>query len=314
MRIVFWGTPSFALPSLRALVGEGHDVCAVVTQPDRRAGGGRELRAPEVKRLAIEEGIPVRQPERARGDEFEDWLHGLEADLSVVVAYGQILPAAVLEIPSSGSVNLHASLLPALRGAAPIPWAIAQGAPRTGVTVMRMVEAMDAGPILLQVVEPIGEDETAAELTARLSEIGAEALVEALALLEAGDLEARPQDESLATYAPRITHDHAHIDWNRDCEAVGRQIRAFDDIPGAWSFHDERELKLYRPLPAPGIPRRGEPGTVLDLEPRDPALGMLVACRTGGVWLREVQPAGRRRMTTSDWLRGRHISTGTRFH
>ncbi len=263
MRIVFWGTPSFALPSLRALVGEGHDVCAVVTQPDRRAGRGRELRAPEVKRLAIEEGIPVRQPERARGDEFEDWLHGLEADLSVVVAYGQILPAAVLEIPSSGSVNLHASLLPALRGAAPIPWAIAQGAPRTGVTVMRMVEAMDAGPILLQVVEPIGEDETAAELTARLSEIGAEALVEALALLEAGDLEARPQDESLATHQGLVDDAAAAVRLGSGLHEVSRLVRGCDPQPGAYVRLRGERVRLYDASVREG---EGESGTIVSLD------------------------------------------------
>lgn len=313
MRIVFWGTPGFAIPSLRALLGEDHEVVAVVTQPDRRAGRRREPRASAVKRVAVEEGIAVAQPDRARGRDFEDWLRGLDADVSVVVAYGQLLEPSVLEIPRLGSINLHASLLPALRGAAPIQWAIARGMTKTGVTIMRMVEAMDAGPILLQVEEPIGDDETAAELSARLSEVGAEALVATLALLEAGEVAEQAQDHARATFAPRIMHEHARTDWNRDSGDVGRHVRAFDDVPGAWTLHDGAELKLFRPLPAPDLVHGGTSGTVLDVEPRDPALGMLIACATGGVWIREVQPSGRRRMTTVDWLRGRQVSEGERF-
>jgi methionyl-tRNA formyltransferase len=183
LRVVFWGTPEFALPSLRALLGEGHDVVAVVTQPDRPSGRRRETRPTPVKAAAEEERIPVVQPEKPRGDEFLAWLLEQRADLNVVVAYGQILRRDVLDSASAGSINLHASLLPELRGAAPIQWAIARGYTTTGVTVMRMNERMDGGAILLQVPEPIGADETAAELASRLSEIGAEALVEALALI-----------------------------------------------------------------------------------------------------------------------------------
>src|SRR5690606_83163 len=175
MRVVFWGTPDFAIPSLRALLGEGHDVVGVVTQPDRPAGRGRTVQAPPVKRVALEEGIPVLQPERARGDAFLAQLRALEPDISVVVAYGQILRREVLELPPLGSINVHASLLPELRGAAPINWAIIRGYRETGVTIMRMVERMDAGPILYQVRVPIAEDERAGDLWTRLSEVGAAA-------------------------------------------------------------------------------------------------------------------------------------------
>jgi methionyl-tRNA formyltransferase len=313
VRIIFWGTPEFALPALRALLGEDHDVVAVVTQPDRPAGRQRELRAPAVKVAALEERIPVVQPEKPRGQEFEAWMRALAPDLSVVVAYGQILGKDLLEVPVRGSVNLHASLLPELRGAAPIQWAIARGSTVTGVTVMRMVEKMDAGPVLLQVTEPIGEDETAAELASRLSEIGAEALVEALALMESGELAEQSQDESAATYAPRITREHARIDWSRDAPSVACHVRAFDDVPGAWTLRDGEELKLFRPRPVTDFESMTQPGSVVRIEPADPSLGMLVACGRGAIWIREVQPAGRRRMTCSDWLRGRNIAEGSRL-
>lgn len=313
MKLIFWGTPEFALPSLRAILGEGHDVVAVVTQPDRPFGRRRELRPPPVKVAALEEGIPVLQPDPPRGEEFLATLKQFGAELNVVVAYGRILRREILESVPRGSINLHASLLPELRGAAPIPWAIARGCTTTGVTVMRMDERMDAGPILLQVPEPIGPDETASELSSRLSEIGAEALVEALALMESGELAETEQDESRATYAPMITREHARIDWSKTAAEVGAQIRAFDDAPGAWSIADGGEYKLFRPMPVPDLEHGKEPGTVLSVEPADPTHGLLVACATGAVWIRELQPAGKRRMKTVEWLRGRGIRAGDVF-
>ncbi|MGH7503758.1 MAG: methionyl-tRNA formyltransferase [Longimicrobiales bacterium] len=313
MRIVFWGTPEFALPSLRALIGEDHEVAGIVTQPDRLAGRRRKVSPSPVKAIALEEGIPLAQPVRARGAGFETWLRECAPELSVVVAYGQILRPEILDLPERGSINLHASLLPDLRGAAPIQWAIARGLTTTGVTVIRMVAEMDAGPILLQVAEPIGPDERAADLTPRLSEIGAEALVETLALMEADAIDAHPQDDSRATFAPRITREHARIDWTRDCTFVGCHIRAFDDVPGAWTLHEDRELKLFRPEPEPDIAHSAAPGTVIDVERANASLGILVACASGAVWVREVQAAGRRRMTTVEWLRGRQLTEGTRL-
>ena len=309
MRVVFWGTPEFAVPSLRALLGEMHEVVAVVTQPDRPAGRGRALRASPVKRLAEEQMIPVLQPERARAPEFLEELKAYDADANVVVAYGQILPAAVLEMWPRGSFNVHASLLPELRGAAPINWAIDRGDTKTGVTIMRMVERMDAGPVLLQVEEPIGPEETASDLTARLSEIGAEALIEALAMIEADDVVEIEQDESRATFAPRITREHARIDWSRTAGEVARRIRAMDEVPGAWTMHRDRELKLYRPLVEPTA-GSAAPGTVIDVFPADPASGMLVACGSGAVSVREVKAAGKRRTTTAEWLRRRAAEPG----
>jgi len=309
VRIIFWGTPEFALPALRALGDEGHDVAAVVTQPDRPAGRGREVAKSPVKTEAEEQGIPVLQPEKARGDEFLGQLRALDADLSVVVAYGQILKPEVLAVPRLGSVNIHGSLLPGLRGAAPVQWAIINGLETTGVTIMRMDAGLDSGPTLLRVEEPIEPDESACELAGRLAEIGAEALVEALALLEAGQLVEEPQDHAAATYASKLTRELARLDWTKPAAEVGRWIRGLDDVPGAWSPLGSRgPVKLFRPVPAQGS---GEPGTVL--EAGASAEGILVACGQGAVRVREVQPPGKRRMNAAEWVRGRGVAAGDRF-
>jgi len=313
MRILFWGTPDFAVPSLRALLGEGHDVVGVVTQPDRPAGRGRALRQSAVKLVAEDESLPVLQPERARGDEFLNAVRALDPELSIVVAYGQILKREVLDLPPLGSINVHASLLPALRGAAPISWAIRLGHTETGVTIMRMTERMDAGPMLHQVAEPINDAENASDLWLRLSEIGAAALIETLALLDMGELTEIEQDESAATYAPRITRDTAHVDWHDNAVAISRHIRSLDAVPGAWTSHKGDDLKLYRPLPEPELVHDAEPGTVIDVDGLDASEGMRVACGTGALLVREVKPAGKRRMNTSEWVRGRGIATGDRL-
>ncbi len=313
MRVLFWGTPDFAIPSLRALVGEGHEVVGVVTQPDRPSGRGRALRPPPVKLAALEEDVPVLQPERPRGDAFLEELRRLGPEISVVVAYGQILRREVLELPPLGSINVHASLLPELRGAAPINWAIIRGHEATGVTIMRMVERMDAGPILFQIREPIGRDERAGDLWARLSEVGAAALVEALALLEVGVLDSVEQDESRATYAPKIGRDEARIDWSLEAAAVDRWIRGLDPVPGGWTTWRRDEVKVYRPLPVPEHAHGFEPGTILEADASDPTQGLFVACGAGAVYVREVKPGGKRRMTSAEWVRGRGPETGERF-
>jgi methionyl-tRNA formyltransferase len=310
VRVLFWGTPDFAVPTLRALLGEGHDVVGVVTQPDRPAGRGRSHRASPVKQHAVDEGLELLQPDLARGDAFLAAIRALRPEISVVVAYGQILRREVLDVPERGSINVHASLLPTLRGAAPINWAIKLGHEETGITIMRMVEAMDAGPILHQVREPIGPDETASDLWARLSEIGAAGLIEALALLELDDLDGEPQDDARATFAPRLTRATVHVDWSENAVAVARHIRAMDAIPGAWTQYRSDELKVFRPLPEPDHVHAAPPGTVLHVDGNDAAQGMRVACGTGAVLVREVKPAGRRRMTTAEWVRGRGIAAG----
>ncbi len=308
MRIVFWGTPAFALPALRALTDEGHQVVGVVTQPDRPAGRGRGVAMSPVKQVALEEGIPVLQPERARGPEFMEQLRALEPDLSVVVAYGQILRPEVLELPPRGSVNIHASLLPELRGAAPIQWAVIRGFEKTGVTIMRMEAGLDSGPMLFRVEEPIRPDEPSSELADRLSEIGAEALIETLALMEGDGLLEVPQDHALATYAPKLDRETARLDWTLPAVEVARWIRGLDEVPGAWSpLGDRGPVKLFRPTVWEGS---GEPGTVLDA---DPQAGVLVACGEGAVRVAEAQPPGKRRMTAGEWVRGRGIAAGDRL-
>lgn len=313
MRVLFWGTPDFALPSFRALLGEGHDIVGVVTQPDRPAGRGRALRPSLVKREALEEDLPILQPERARGDEFLAEIAALEPDISVVVAYGQILRREVLELPPLGSVNVHASLLPELRGAAPINWAIIRGFEETGVTIMQMTEGLDAGPILAQQATPIGPDERASDLWARLSEMGAALLVETLALIEIGAVQPVEQDHELATYAPRLTREDARIPWDQDAITIDRLVRGLDEVPGAWTTWSGWELKLYRPRPVPDFEHDAEPGTILEADPADPTQGLLVACGSGAIYLREVKPGGRRRMTSADWVRGRGARTGDLF-
>lgn len=310
MKILFWGTPAFAVPSLLALSDEGHDIVGVVTQPDRPAGRGRRLKASAVKEVALEEAISVLDPQSPKGDEFLEQIRALDADVSVVVAYGQILQRAVLDVPPMGSINLHASLLPALRGAAPINWAIARGEDITGVTVMRMVERMDAGPILFQTEEPILAGETASELTTRLSEIGAAALVEALALLGADLIEEKDQDESAATYAPKVDRAIARIDWTGTCTGVANLIRGMDAVPGAWSELDGNPVKLFRPEAEPEIDPEGPPGAIVEAD-RD--TGLVVATGEGAVRIAEVQPAGKSRMKAGDWVLGRGASAGQRF-
>lgn len=307
MKVIFWGTPAFSLPALRALGDEGHDVVAVVTQPDRPAGRGRELTPSPVKVEAERGLIPVLQPEKARGDEFIAQLRAFDADISVVVAYGQILKPEVLAVPRLGSVNIHGSLLPALRGAAPVQWAIIHGLEMSGVTIMQMDAGLDSGPMLLRVEEPIVADESACELGDRLAEIGAEALVEALALIESNGLVPEAQDHAGATYAPKLSRETARLDWSLPAAGVSRWIRGLDDVPGAWSPLGARgAVKLFRPKLEDGS---GEPGTVLDAGDA----GVLIACGTGAVRVTEVQPPGKRRMAAGEWVRGRGVAVGDRF-
>lgn len=308
MRILFFGTPEFATPPLRALIGEGHDVVAVVTQPDRPQGRSRSTLVPSpVKQVALAEEIPVLQPERPRGDEFMAALRDLAPDLSVVVAYGHILRQEVIDLPRLGTLNIHASLLPRWRGAAPIQAAILVGDAETGITIMRMVLGLDAGPVLHEVRTGIGADETAGELTERLSEMGALAIIEALALLELDGLEAREQDEALVTYAPKIERAQARLDFSEPAEAVAREIRAYDPKPGAWGMLRGGEARLFgvRVLPD----RRGDPGEVLAIG----EMGMVIACGQGAVAVETAHPAGKRRLAALDWAQGRGVAQGDRW-
>ncbi|NJD18549.1 MAG: methionyl-tRNA formyltransferase [Gemmatimonadetes bacterium] len=309
MRILFWGTPQFAVSSLRALDDEGYEVVGVVTQPDRPAGRGRKLTPSPVKEAAEESGFPVLAPERPVGGDFLAALRALAPELSVVVAYGHILRREVLDVPPLGSLNVHASLLPELRGAAPINWAIARGHDETGVSIMRMVEAMDAGPVLHRIREPILPGETASELSLRLSELGAEALLEALALLDGGAAVEEEQEHARATYAPKVGREVARLDWSRPAREIAWHIRGMDSAPGAWSELDGVPVKLFRPTPMEAS-LAAEPGTVLAA---DAAHGLVVAAGDGAVALGEVQPPGKRRMDVQDWIHGRGVRAAQRF-
>ena len=311
MRILFWGTPEFAVSSLRALDDEGHDVVGVVTQPDRPAGRGRHLTPSPVKEVATAMGVPVLTPERPRGEEFMAAAGALRPELTVVVAYGHILRREVLDLAPMGSINVHASLLPELRGAAPINWAIARGYETTGVTIMRMVEAMDAGAILHRIREPILPGETASELTVRLSELGAEALVEALTLLSAGNLVEEEQEHARATFAPKVDRETARVAWDRPARELEWHVRGMDAVPGAWTELDGAPVKLFRPRTADAPGGAGEsPGTVVTADPEG---GLVVATGDGALALDEVQPPGRRRMPAHDWIVGRGVRVGQRF-
>jgi len=309
MRVLFWGTPEFATPALRALIGEGFDVVGVVTQPDRRVGRSRSaLQSSPVKQIAVDEGIPVLQPERPRGDEFLSDISRLQPDLSVVVAYGHILPKAVIDLPRLGTVNIHGSLLPALRGAAPIQAAIREGLVETGVTIMRMVPALDAGPIVLQARTPVLEDETYGELSLRLSELGALSLVEALSLMELGELREQPQNGSLATYAPKIDRTATWVDWSASAANVCRLIRSLDPKPGAVTMLRSAEVKMFGARLAPHA-MSAAPGQIQSIDDE----GLVVACGEGAARVAVVQPAGKRRLTPNDWSRGRGVAVADRF-
>jgi methionyl-tRNA formyltransferase len=301
---MFWGTPEFAAPALRALVGEGFEVCAVVTRPDMPAGRARTLTEPAIKTVAIQESLPVFQPESPRDEDFHGLLEVVAPDLSVVVAYGHILPRSIIELPRLGTLNIHASLLPALRGASPIQGAIREGLTETGVTIMRMVPALDAGPIILQSRTPVADDETYGELQGRLSELGALALIEALALVELGRATERPQDDALATYARKVTRETTRIDWSADAREVANTIRAYDPKPGAWAVHRGADVKLFGARRLFDI--AGKPGEVLDTDTE----GLVIACGGGAVRICDIQPAGKRRMQAAEWHRGRGIAMG----
>lgn len=325
MRVLFWGTSDFALPTLRGVRSSSHELVGVVTQPDRPAGRGRELRPTPVKRVAEQLGAAILQPERPRGDGFLERLSELAPDVSVVAAYGEILTEPVLELPERGSVNVHASLLPELRGAAPVNWAVIRGHERSGVTIMRMVRELDAGPILEQVAVELGPRVTAGALFERLADLGAAALVGTLDRMERGPVGGLEQDDERATYAPKLGRDEARVDWSEPAVRVDARIRGCDPWPAAWSElvrggeGEERSRKgdeggqrvqLFGSRPGPETGTRLEPGTVARADPRD---GLLVAAGTGLVEVGEVKPAGRSRMPATAWIQGRGVASGDRF-
>ncbi len=305
MRVLFWGTPEFAAAPLRALIGEGFEVIGVVTQPDKPQGRSRTVTAPPIKQIALDEQIPCFQPATPKDEEFIGMVEVMQPDISIVVAYGHILPKRMIELPRLGTLNIHASLLPLLRGAAPIQAAVRQGFPQTGVTIMRMIQALDAGPIILTAGSPILDDETYGELQMRLSELGALALVEALTLISLGKAIETPQDDSLATYSPKVTREDARVDWTLSADEVSRIIRAYDPRPGAFTTLAGVDVKLFGARLVGGDESAATPGRVVDARG-----SIVVACGDGLLSVHDVQVAGKSRMSSADWARGRGISVG----
>lgn len=302
MRVLFYGTPTFALPTLRALLAH-HTVVAVVTQPDRPAGRGRRLQASPVKQLAVEQGLPVLQPPRLREPGWAERLATFAPDVALVVAFGQILPRAVLDVPRRGSINVHASLLPRYRGAAPVAWAVIRGEQETGVTTFLMDEGMDTGPILLQRAVPIAPDETAGELADRLAVLGAELALETLARLDA--LTPVPQDHAAATYAPRLTAQDRPLDWRRPAAELAARVRGLNPWPGATTETPVGRLTIWR---ARAVAGEAPPGTLTAVDGR-----LLIGTGEGLLEPVEVQPENRRAMTWAEFLRGARLIAGTAF-
>jgi len=308
MRAVFMGTPAFAVPSLAALA-EVVDVTLVLCNPDRPAGRGRSMASPPVKEEAVRRGIPVFQPEKARHPDAVARIAAEAPDLVVVVAYGHILPKSILDIPRIGSINVHASLLPKYRGAAPINWAVARGESVTGITIMRMDEGMDTGPMLHVPEMPIGEEDTAETMFSKLSNLGAEALREALRKLREGTLDETPQDAALATYAPKLTKEHGRIDWSRPAGEVCNLVRGMTPWPSAFALHAGTTLKVLSSAVAGESGTAGEAGEVVALG-RD---GIAVACGGGVLRLQVVQPEGGKAMDAWAYAQGRRVATGERL-
>lgn len=307
MRVLFYGTPEFALPTLQALLRH-HEVVGVVTQPDRPAHRGQRLTPPPVKMRAASAGVPIVQPPRLRDPGWAERLQAFRPDVAVVVAFGQILPGAVLDVPARGSINVHASLLPRYRGAAPVAWAIMRGERVTGITTFQMDEGMDTGPVLLRSAPvPIGDDETAGELAARLAVIGADLLVETLARLDTLRPETQPHDA--ATLAPRLKKSDGHLDWTRTARELVNTVRGSNPWPGAVTGTPRGPLTIWRAqaLPAAPGPARS-PGLVV---PHGDTLAVVAG--EGLVLPTQVQPESRRVVSWSDWLRGARLSDGTRF-
>lgn len=306
MRIVFMGTPDFAVPSLQALIDAGHDVCAVYTQPDKPQGRKQILTAPPVKTLALEHDIPVFQPNTLKNEDEQARLRELAPEVIIVVAYGKLLPKAVLDIPPHGCINVHGSLLPRWRGAAPIQWAVIAGDEMAGVTTMQMAEGLDTGDMLLTYETKVGEKETAGELFDRLAQSGAELLTETLVKLD--EITPRPQDDAQSCYAHMLDKQMAVIDWSKSAHEIDCLIRGLNPWPIALTTLSGERLKVFAAEKANG---NGEPGTVLEADPKK---GLTVACGEGALKLTEIQMVGGKRMKATDFLRGHVIEVGTKLN
>lgn len=309
LRIVFMGTPDFAVPSLQALLDGPDQVVAVVCQPDKARGRGKVLSPPPVKVLAEQHDLPVLQPASVRKEPFPDQIRQLDPDLLVVVAYGKILPAALLQMPRLGAINVHGSLLPKYRGAAPIQWAVINGETETGITIMQMDEGMDTGDILLTMPVTIGPQETAGELFDRLSRLGGDTLGSAIAQLKEGKLSRIPQDHSQASSAPMLVKDMGHLDWTLPAHRLQCLIRGLDPWPSAYGYIDGKRCRFFDPEVVP-VRATEPPGTICRADNQ----GLLVATGDDCLRIHDIQPEGKKRMAVDACLRGFRIEPGTRIN
>lgn len=304
-KILFMGTPEFSIPSLQILLNNGYPVVAVVTQPDRPKGRGKKYMPPPVKIVAEQHNIPVIQPERVRDREFIDTFRSIAPDMIALAAFGQIIPEEILGLPPMGCINVHPSLLPKYRGAAPINWALINGEEKTGVTIMMMDEGMDTGDILLQEETPIDFHETYDDLHDRLSRMGSELLLKAVEDIIKGTIKRTPQDSLHATYAPRLSKKLAHINWESSADDIVNLIRGLSSFPGAYSFLGDKKLKIFfAVLGKAGTSGEKEPGKLGKLL----EAGLQVTANDGHVYLQEVQLEGKKRMPIDDFLRGYQLS------
>ena len=305
MKVIFMGTPDFSVGTLEALIEAGHDVVLAVTQPDKPKGRGKEMQFTPVKECALKHGIPVYQPKKVREPECIEELRKYEADIMVVIAFGQILPKEILEMTKYGCVNVHASLLPKYRGAAPIQWSIIDGETVTGVTTMQMDEGLDTGDMLLKAETPVGEEETAGELFDRLKDLGADLLLETLKQLEQGMLKPTPQNEEEATHAPMLSKELSVIDWTKPAQEIHDLIRGLNPWPSAYSYLEGKKLKLHASRVREGS---GQPGKAFTQDGK-----LMVYCGEGALELVEIQTENGKRMDGKSYLLGHPLQDGACF-
>ena len=309
MRVVFMGTPDFAAASLQKLIDEKYDIAGVFTQPDKPKGRGMELSFSPVKELALKHDLPVYQPEKMRDGTALQIVKDLNPDILVVVAYGRILPDDILAVPKFGAVNVHGSLLPKYRGAAPIQWAVIDGRKESGVTTMLMNEGLDTGDILRQYRITLADDETGGSLFDKLAALGSEAILDTVKGLEDGSIVPVKQEETTTPYAAMLTKEMGLADWSKDAETLERLIRGLDPWPGVYSYLDGKMLKLWKAEVLPEGGSDAAPGTILSVKN-----GLAVQTGKGALRITELQPEGKKRMAADAWLRGARVSPGDCFH
>jgi methionyl-tRNA formyltransferase len=304
MKLIFMGTPDFAVPCLESLIAAGHEIAAVFTQPDKPVGRKQVLTPPDVKVCALKHNLPVYQPVSMRDGTAMEIIRKLNPDAIIVAAYGKILPKEMLDFPKYGCINVHGSLLPKYRGAAPIQWSVINGDPQTGVTIMQMNEGVDTGDMLMRRAIPIDIDDTAESMFDKLAALGGTAIVEALEKLERGELIPEKQDESLATHAPMLDKQIALVDWNKSAAAVHNLVRGLYSWPIAYTLLNGKKLKLLRTSPCESS---GEPGTIISVDP------LTVACSEGSVIIHELQLEGKKRMDSKTFLIGHKLTVGEKI-